>query len=222
MALSTEIELVCFDLGRVLLRIADDWKHAYDLAGLGHLEAGDGDISAGTRRKHDAEAERFFHGFETGKIETDEFLAFASSSRGIAAHEAASLLDAWLLQCFEGVDELLDALDPLPVRTACLSNTNARHWIAITDPSHPAFIPVHRLDWQFASQLVGHAKPADEIYQHVEQTTGISSEKILFFDDLPENLDAASKRGWHTQLVPRCDNPIPMITDTLRAYRVLP
>lgn len=217
----TTIELVCFDLGRVLLRIADDWKHACELAGLGHLDAGDGDISAGTRRKHDAEAEHYFHGFETGKIGEEEFLAFAAGSRGITVEQAGRLLDAWLLPCFDGVDELLDALAPLPVQTACLSNTNARHWVSITDPEHAAFTPVHRLDYPFASQLVGHAKPSEEIYKHVEEATGITPDSILFFDDLSENIEAARKRGWQTQLVPRCENPVPMITQTLQAYRVL-
>src|SRR5439155_2426569 len=92
--------------------------------------------------------------------------------------------------------ELLRDLADADVKTACLSNTNVNHWRIISDPSESAYFPLHRLNWQFASHLVGARKPQTEIYEHVERATGARADRILFFDDLAENIEAAMSRGW--------------------------
>ncbi len=43
-------------------------------------------------------------------------------------------------------------------------------------------------------------KPNAAIYEYVMRQTGRAPEEILFIDDKPENLDAASKIGWQTFL----------------------
>ena len=44
----------------------------------------------------------------------------------------------------------------------------------------------------------GCKKPANEIYQKVEEKCKINPEQILFIDDTLENILAAKKRGWQT------------------------
>ncbi len=215
------IQLVVFDLGRVLLRIADDWEHAFANAGITPRPGLTGDISAGTRRQHDPQSERMFHGFEIGKIDNDTFFNFAAKNVGLTVRESKKLLDAWLIQRFPGVEQLLDELEKQPVKTACFSNTNAHHWQSITDPAHPAYCPVDHLDFPFASHLIGHAKPHPDAYAHVEQATNIAPQNILFFDDLSENIATAQQRNWQGVVVERCDNPLPFLRQELQRYGVL-
>lgn len=219
---SPDIQLVVLDLGRVLLRIADDWAHAYALAGLSHLTPPDGDISSAARRGHDLEAERLFAGFETGKTPTDEYLRVFARDLGVTDQQASDLIDAWLIEPFERTTWLIDELAKRPVTTGCLSNTNAHHWRLLVDPAHRSFVPLDRLDHVFASQLIGQAKPNAGAYAHVEQATGVPPANILFFDDLPENIDGAMARGWHGVVVERGPNadPITQVVDSLRAYAV--
>lgn len=217
-----KIKLVVLDLGRVLLRIADDWAHAYELAGLAHLTPPDGDISSAARRGHNHESERLFAGFETGRTPTDEYLRVFARDLGVTEQQASDLIDAWLIEPFEQAEWLIDELIQREVMTACLSNTNAHHWRLLTDAGHRSYVSLHRLNHVFASQLIGHAKPNPGSYEHVEQVTGVAPGNILFFDDLPENIDGARQRGWHGVVVergPQAD-PIRQVVDELAAYGV--
>ncbi len=219
-----KISLVVFDLGRVLLRITDDWDHAARLAGLPGATGLTGDLSSkaarggGTSREALAE---LFDRFEVGRIALDELLIQAGSVSGLAAADVGRVMDAVLVETYPGAVALLDRLRAAGVATACLSNTNARHWNLIADTSHAAHLPLDRLDYAFASQRVGHAKPLAPIYEHVEAETGVDPRHLLFFDDLDENVAAARARGWHAEVVPRCENPVPWMAGRLAAYGVL-
>lgn len=217
-----EIKLVVLDLGRVLLRIADDWAHAYDLAGLSHLTPPDGDISSAERRGHNTEAERLFAGFETGKTPTSDYLRVFAADLGVTEQQASDLIDAWLIEPFERAEWLIDELSRRAVMTACLSNTNAHHWRLLTDRDHRSYVSLDRLDHIFASQLIGHAKPGGAAYEHVERATGVAPANILFFDDLPENIEGARQRGWHGVVIERGKDadPIRQVVDELIAYAV--
>lgn len=222
----SEIELVIFDLGRVLLRISDDWDHAAALAGLPNLAGLTGDLSSKAARgeghpPEDPLAEVFDH-FETGKITVVEFFAAAAKLAEVRPDEVRRVTEAVLIEAFPGAIALLDRLSLLPVKVGCLSNTNAHHWQMFSDRSHRAYLPIELFDFPLGSQILGLAKPDPAIYRYVEDGTGIAPENILFFDDLPENIDAAQARGWQAELVSRdTDNPIPAVTATLAAYGVL-
>jgi len=218
-----DIQLVIFDLGRVLLRIAEDWDHAAQLAGLPELAGLTGDLSTKSTRGSDNPLAELLDQFETGRVNVVAFFASAAKLAKVRASEVQKVMDAVLIETFPGAVALLDRLAMLPVKTACLSNTNARHWLLINDREHPAYLPVELFDYPLVSQIVGHAKPSPAIYQYVEDGTAFAPESILFFDDLPENIDAAKRRGWHAELVRRdTDNPISAVTATLTAYGVLP
>ncbi|MEM1356267.1 MAG: HAD-IA family hydrolase [Planctomycetota bacterium] len=210
------------DLGRVLLRIAEDWPHAYQLAGLAHLTPPQGDISSAERRGDGRESERLFAGFETGRTSVQDYLRVFARDLGVTVHQASDLIDAWLIEPFDRAEWLIEELLRRDVMAACLSNTNAHHWRLLTDPSHRSYLPLHRLDHVFASQLIGHAKPGEGAYRHVEVTTGIARGHTLFFDDLPENIESARRRGWHGVVIERGPeaDPIAQVVEELTAYGV--
>ena len=131
------------------------------------------------------------------------------------------LLDACVIEAFKGTADLLGELATKPFKTACLSNTNARHWELIADPKHPAYMDLDLLDYPLGSHLIGHAKPNEAAYAHVERVAGVDPERVLFFDDIPENIGAASTRGWQAVLVERLPDPIPGIREVLAEYGVL-
>ncbi len=220
---ASDIQLVVFDLGRVLLRIADDWDHAARLAGLPNLTGLTGDLSTKVARGDgNDELTKLFDDFETGRVTVVGFFATAAKLAGVRPDEVRRVTEAVLIETFPGAIALLDRLAMLPVKVGCLSNTNAHHWQMFSDRAHPAYLPIELFDVPLGSQILGLAKPDPAIYQYVEDGTGINVRNILFFDDLQENIDAAAARGWHAELVSRdTDNPIPAVTATLAAYGVL-
>jgi len=218
-----DIQLVIFDLGRVLLRIADDWDHAARLAGLPNLTGLIGDLSTKVARGDgNDELTKLFDDFETGRVTVVEFFATAAKFAKARPDEVRRVTEAVLIETFPGAIALLDRLSMTPVKVGCLSNTNAHHWQIFSDRAHPAYLPIELFDVPLGSQILGLAKPDPAIYQYVEDGTEIAPRNILFFDDLEENIDAAASRGWHAQLVSRdTDNPIPAVTAKLAAYGVL-
>lgn len=222
MTVRHDIQLVIFDLGRVLLRISDDWDHAAQRAGLPNLAGLTGDLSTKAARGQNNPLAELFDHFETGRVNVVEFLAGTARETGLGADDIRRVLEAVLIETFPGAIALLDRLSAEPAKTACLSNTNAHHWQMFSDRDHPAYLPVELFDFPLASQIIGHAKPDPRIYRYVEDGTGIAPRNILFFDDLPENTAAADALGWNTVTVERCENPIPAIKRSLVDYGVLP
>ena len=224
------IDMVVFDLGRVLLRIADDWNHCAALSGVPLPRALGGDISTSHTRDHadaDHALEAAFGEFERGRISIEAFFAFAAPRLELSIEDARRLFDGWLIEPMPGLDALLDELDHTKqrrpnLRTACLSNTNAAHWEHICGQTkHPSALPIDRLDFPLASQLLGQAKPDAACYAAFETQTETRGASILFLDDLPANVDAAKAHGWQAVLVPRMDDATPFVREQLQTHGVL-
>ncbi|HSI33763.1 MAG TPA: HAD-IA family hydrolase [Tepidisphaeraceae bacterium] len=201
-------KLVVFDLGRVLVRICDDWRHACEVARVPW---------PGVERTAEARArimEAVGH-LETAVCDLPAFCERVGPELGLSADEILAVWDAYTRESFPGAAELLDDLRAAGVPTACLSNTNARHWQILTDPAGPNWDALSRLDHRFASHLIPARKPDGPAYEAVERGTGYRGDAIVFFDDLAENIEAAKARRWRAHLVPRCENPIPMIREVL-------
>jgi len=86
---------------------------------------------------------------------------------------------------------------------------------------HAEFVPLGRLRHRFASHRLGARKPDPRVYEHVERATGVNARGIVFFDDMPENIDAARARGWRGHRVDPADPPAPQIRRALQAEGVL-
>ena len=88
-----------------------------------------------------------------------------------------------------------------------LSNTNSihvRHFEEFFNETTPYGYPGDVFQQVFYSHEIGERKPDREAFEHVLDKTGFFiAEETVLFDDLPENLQAASTLGIKTELVER-------------------
>jgi glucose-1-phosphatase len=194
--------LICFDLGCVLVRICASWAQAHARAGL-----------AGPPPRTEDPAVRaaiaeHTHAFEVGRATLDDYTAGVGRALDRAPRDVAAMLDAWLLGATDGAVELLDEVATAGHATGCLSNTNTRHWALMagwTDRPDRIF---PRLELRFGSHELGLRKPDPAIYAAVEERSGYSPSRIVFFDDLIENVTAAQARGWRAVHIDHFADPI--------------
>ena len=203
------IELVCFDLGRVLIPICDSWDQACRLTGVSMPKA-----------LRDPEvlkrASELVEQHETGRIDADMFDREAAALSGLTARQVALLSVAWIFRPYPGVAALIDRVVATGVRTACLTNTNDRHWEILNGD-----LPLDRLDYRFASHLLGAVKPQPKPYEQVESDTRIPPHAILYFDDHPPNVETARRRGWQSVRIDPSGNTVEQMTSHLRRKAVL-
>lgn len=206
------VRLVCFDLGGVLVRIVRNWVEACDRAGV---RLGAGDPSAW--RRHEALLRRY----ETGELDEAGYRReLPACLPGVSLDDVDRGFDAWLLGMYPGAAELIDELKSRGLRTACLSNTNERHWRTLTR-TNPRYAALGRLDHLVASHEIGVMKPDERAYRRVEAASGFRGTQVLFFDDKPENVEAARAAGWRAEVVDRVEEPVAQIRQHLAAHGVL-
>ncbi|MDX1681548.1 MAG: HAD-IA family hydrolase [Phycisphaeraceae bacterium] len=202
--------LVLFDLGRVLVSIRDTWEDGCRAAGFD--PPGQGAV---------AELREMIDPLERGRLSPDDFDRAVADAADVPLPVARRLLRCWLRGPTAGSRQLLKDLTRRPVTTACLSNTNARHWQMMTEPGS-AFAPdLSRLNYHFPSHALGLRKPDAEIYREVESATGVRGRDVLFFDDLPDNLTAAGRLGWQTVRIFPHRPPVDQVRTALRQRRLL-
>jgi putative hydrolase of the HAD superfamily len=159
---------------------------------------------------------------DTGKIDLGTFARELAPLRGVQPADIVRIQNIYLRGPYPGATELIDDLNAAGVQTACLSNTSDSHWRMMTNPSDPNYLPLERLTHRFASHLIGIRKPDAGIYEHVERTTRLAPESILFFDDLEANVAAARERGWRAHQVRTDADPIAQASRHLRDMGLLP
>ena len=213
--MTTAIDLVIFDLGRVLVRICDDWKHACELAGVELPRRAE--LSAAERGRVDEICGRY----DCGAIGLEGFAGEIGPIFGQSAEHIIAVQQAYLRGAYPGAAELIEELYLAGVKTACLSNTAETHWRMMQDPAGANFVPLERLNWRFASFLVGCRKPDAVIYEQVERTTGVAPGSIVFFDDIEENVAAAARRGWKAHRIEIESDPIEQVRGHLVSYGIL-
>lgn len=208
-----DIQIVIFDLGRVLIRICDHWHEACNIAGVTPTDAlGDKAIAAAILDLGNE--------FESGRLTPDDYFALAASHAGMSPDDVSGVVSAWLKGPFEGGEALIDELLAADITTACLSNTNHVHWQLMHE--HPKQkLPLTKLHHRFASHIIGCMKPEAGIYQHVEDTTGLPPEAIVFFDDNAANIAAARGRGWRAHQIDTSADPITQMRNKLTQLGVL-
>lgn len=212
--MSHDIQLVCLDLGGVCIRIAESWAHACQRVGF------DPDTSKLADAAADIQRLSFAH--ETGRMDSQAFCIELAAMFSVDQAMVSKALDAYLVEPFEGITELMHELAAADVATACLSNTNDRHWQMMHgDVTCSVSLPLDRLTHRFVSHEIGAMKPNDAIYEHVEQASGIAPASIVFFDDLPANITAATKRGWQGLLIDPAADPASQIRAFLQRANLL-
>ncbi|MDF1566169.1 MAG: HAD-IA family hydrolase [Deltaproteobacteria bacterium] len=203
--------LICFDLGGVLLRICRSWAEGCEAAGVEPRE----------HRIEPLEQERFgelVDRFQRDELGVEAFHGALSELLGgvWSPPEVARIDRAWIRGPYLGTRELVEALRGAGHTTACLSNTSRSHWERLlADPA------VAALDHQHASHLLGLVKPDPRIYEAFEADVGLPGEEIVFFDDLPANVDAALARGWDAVRIDHRHETVPQMRAALHERGLL-
>ncbi len=190
--------VVCFDLGGVLVRICRTWPEACARANIPVR-------SEQTLASENARATRreVVDRYQQGRMVCGAYFeALSQSLVGLySPTEVEQIHDAWTLEEYAGVDALVSALEGVPgVTTACLSNTNHSHWQRLSGANGRAEYPsVSRLRHRLASHELGCTKPDPAIYVMAERHffAAPRSGRVIFFDDLVDNVTAARIAGWH-------------------------
>ena len=179
---SPEIALVAFDLGNVLCSI-DDATPATKLAQLSGRSPSDvRDIVF---------AERHELLFGTGKI------SFEDHARRAIAELGVDLSIGEFTDIYNSVLTPSDEIYPLVARIAAthrialVSNTSEPHW-----EYAQRFLPFSaQFDPVIVSYVVGSVKPEPEFYDALLEQSVVPAGQILFIDDLPANVEAATRAG---------------------------
>jgi FMN phosphatase YigB (HAD superfamily) len=130
---------------------------------------------------------------EKGEIGDAEFFAALRSSLGIGLSDD-QFLEGWnaiFAGEMPGIAPLLErAAKRLPLYA--FSNTNGAH----ADHFSQQYAAVLRHFREiFLSSTIGLRKPDAAAYDHVVKAIGVPASRIVFFDDLAENIDGARARG---------------------------
>jgi putative hydrolase of the HAD superfamily len=185
-----DADALLFDLGRVVLDI--------DFSRVLHCWAG----HAGCEPAQLAERflrDELYRRHEKGEISDEAFFAGLRSSLGIELSDT-QFIEGWnsiFVGEMPGINHLLArAAKRLPLYV--FSNTNAPH-VAHFSGKYAGVLGHFREI--FLSSAIGLRKPDAEAYDHVVQAIGVPAERIVFFDDLAENIEGARERGLRAVLV---------------------
>jgi glucose-1-phosphatase len=179
-----DADALLFDLGRVVLDI--DFGRT-----LGHWarDAGCEPVLLGQRFLRD----ELYHRHEKGEISDETFFAGLRSSLGIELSDV-QFIEGWnaiFVGEMPGIEALLArAAKRLPLYA--FSNTNAVHGAYFSARYAEVLRHFRKV---FLSSTIGLRKPDAEAYDHVVQAIGVPAERIVFFDDLDENIRGARERG---------------------------
>lgn len=197
------------------MRIHRTWEAAVEAAGLTNAAPAPWNDEAVVARW---QAAHLSH--HRGELTNDEYFECVStlSQGAYSPEDVARIHRNWLIDEYEGVGAVIDALRKLDVVTACLSNTNASHWE--TMHTEPVFSAVPRLGVRLASHELKLLKPEARIYEAAEAAFGCKASEIVFFDDLAENIAAARARGWQATQIDPLGSPAEQIRSALAALDI--
>jgi putative hydrolase of the HAD superfamily len=177
-------DALLFDLGRVVLDI--DFNKTLD-CWAGHAGCEPAHLVGRFVR------DDIYHRHETGEISDAEFFAALRASLGIELSDA-QFLEGWNA-LFAGE---MPGIAPLLARAAkrlplyAFSNTNGAH-VEYFSQSYADVLGHFRE--MFLSSTIGLRKPDAAAYDHVVKAIGVPASRIVFFDDLAENIEGARARG---------------------------
>jgi len=173
--------LLLFDLGGVLV----DFTGVRDIAALLSKPASRADI-----------VERWSHcpvsyAFGVGEIGPAEFAQRFVRDWGITLEPEQFLREfrSWSRGFLSGARELLDTLRPR-FRLGAVSNSNEVHWARNAELG-----VTQQFEFAVSSHQVGACKPDAAIFEAALRRAGIAAEAVAYFDDLQENVDAATELG---------------------------
>ena len=177
-------DALLFDLGRVVIDI--DFGKAL-ACWAGHAGRAPADLAAKFVR------EESYRHHEVGQIEDAAYFQSLRDSLGIGISDA-QFLEGWNA-IFAGE---MPGIAPLLKRAAtrvplyAFSNTNRPH----VEHFSKAYAEVlGHFREMFLSSTIGLRKPDAAAYDHVVKAIGLPASRIVFFDDLADNIEGARARG---------------------------
>jgi len=241
-----DISWVVFDLGGVIVRIHHSWQHAAAAAGvrgatnsthdLERAHAPNATSDAAPNSTSDAAPNSTPHSMfdptlhraddfrtlvseqQRGMLSHDDFCSGVSqlTSGVLSAQDVERIHTAVIVGAYDGVEQLVLQLNKRGLSTACLSNTNHQHWQLMH--SMAAF---NAIQHRHASHLFQLEKPNQAIFRAFESATQARSCDILYFDDLADNIAAATQAGWRAILIDPHSETVPQIRRALATHGVL-
>jgi HAD superfamily hydrolase (TIGR01509 family) len=189
-------DALLFDLGRVVLAIDFDNTLAC-WAGYAGCEPASlvGQFSS---------RDEIYQRHERGEISDAEFFAAYRELLGIEISDA-QFLEGWNA-LFAGE---MPGIAPLLARAAnrlplyAFSNTNGAHVEHFSQAYADLLGHFREI---FLSSTIGLRKPDAAAYDHVVNAIGVPASRIVFFDDLAENVEGARARGLTAVLVTSSDD----------------
>jgi FMN phosphatase YigB (HAD superfamily) len=178
-------DALLFDLGRVVLDI-DFSKTLACWAGHAGCEPAQlvGRFSS---------RDEVYRRHERGEISDAEFFAALRALLGVELSDA-QFLEGWnaiFAGEIPGIAPLLErAAKRLPLYA--FSNTNGAHAGHFSAAYADVLGHFRQI---FLSSSIGLRKPDATAYDHVVKAIGLPAHRIVFFDDLPENIEGARARG---------------------------
>ncbi|MCO8123885.1 HAD family phosphatase [Stieleria sp. TO1_6] len=184
------IEFVYFDLGNVLVRF-DPQIACRNVAKLTGVS-----VDAARQLIYDSGLQERY---EQGEITGHGFAMLVREQLKVADGDLSKedLLTA-ISDMFSPIDSMVDVVNLARRRAGrigVLSNTCQAHWNWIR--RQPWAISQIDYDVQILSCEVKSMKPGPGIYAAAEKAAQVGPDQILFIDDKPENVAAASQRGWN-------------------------
>jgi glucose-1-phosphatase len=177
-------DALLFDLGRVVLDIDFSQAIAIWAAHAGRAPA---EIVARFVR------DEAYQQHEMGQISDADYFATLRAALGIAISDD-QFLEGWnaiFVGEMPGIAELLSrAASHLPLYV--FSNTNRPH-VAHFSRSYADLLGHFRK--LYLSSTIGLRKPDKAAFDHVVNAIGVPASRILFFDDLAENIEGARACG---------------------------
>jgi glucose-1-phosphatase len=181
---SGSADALLFDLGRVVIDIDFDRTLA---CWAKHAGCEPADLVAPFVRGD------IYKGHERGEIDDATFFAAVRESLGVDVTDQ-QLLEGWnaiFVGEIAGIAPLL-ARAGQRVPLYAFSNTNRAH--AMDFSQRFADVLGHFREI-FLSSTIGLRKPDPDAYDHVVKAIGVPAPRIVFFDDLAENIEGARNRG---------------------------
>ena len=177
-------DVLLFDLGRVVLDI--DFSKALACWAT-HAGCAPADIAARFVR------EESYRQHEIGKIEDAAYFESLRATLGIGITDA-QFLEGWnaiFAGEMPGIAPLLARANKrLPLYA--FSNTNRPHVEHFSKTYADVLGHFHAI---FLSSTIGLRKPDAAAYDHVVKAIGVPASRIVFFDDLADNIEGARARG---------------------------
>jgi HAD superfamily hydrolase (TIGR01509 family) len=142
-----------------------------------------------SRFSHDEPYQRH----ERAEIGLAEYFAALRANLGLGLDDD-TLLEGWNAVFVKEIPEVIATLPRLARRLPLylFSNTNHAHHQFFARRYAEALAPFKR---QFVSHELGARKPEPQAFRKVADAIGVPPGRVLFFDDLPENIEGARQAG---------------------------